>query len=280
MVGVPVGPNTEHVRGFLIDAVKRLEAQAYCYVNDGAEWMKGALITLPPAPKGMGKVDRIARARNEIRKHFLDSDFTHLYFHDADVIPPADILKRLLALNAPIATGLCPLRNWGQVAIPTMSEAVNGTGETMYGAQHLEGGVLACGMACCLIERSVLERVEFRQGKELGGVSEDFKFCQDAGVSPVMDDGAICWHVDADGTAGRIVVGEPQRGIVYEGQPHFVSNKYGPWQAGVPRFDLTEDQIALHGPDFTARDFRQLKLETRPAAEVVAGIFGERKVVT
>jgi hypothetical protein len=284
MVATSVGPGKEYAYPFLWKTMEALAGKGKCdylTVFDGVELppgVPGYRFKMDPAPDDMPKVDRISRVREATRIWFLDHpEYSHLYFHDCDVIPPLDIIPRLLMEPGQIASGLCPLRGWGDIGVPIVSLSLDGREAEMFGVQHLQGDVVAVGMACCLIERSVLERTPFRQGEALGGVSEDFKFCLDAGQNCgafiSLDPSCACWHVDHNGLAGRLTVGEKEFGAVYEDSPAFVNNKFGAWKAGTPRFDLTFAQMAELGPGWTVAEMEPVTLEVRPVAEVINEVF-------
>jgi len=198
------------------------------------------------APLDMAIVPRIAKVREEIRQAFLKSDCTHLYFHDADMIPPSDIIDRLLAHDRDIASGLYLIRTYTEPLAPVMLTLEQGRtgiylGQTGIFTEGDTQEVLGVGMGCMLIRRSVLESVGFRKTDEytIDSLAEDYQFCldaQEAGFQkPLIDLTLPCWHVDGDGWANSPVVGGQVYSASYIGSGGSVSNVYGRWEKGVPR---------------------------------------------
>lgn len=65
-----------------------------------------------------GGKDAVKKQREFFRLHALEHDFTHLYFMDADTIPPLDTLQRLYSHGKDIAGALYNSRNHGNHLTP------------------------------------------------------------------------------------------------------------------------------------------------------------------
>lgn len=150
-------------------------------------------------------VQPVDNARNEIVREFLKSDCTHLFFVDADTIPPSDAIEKLLALDVPIASGITPIikptkdgepyRTWNCVDMNDKHIEPN------TGVQKVKG----CGGSCLLIRRDVLEKIPdpwFRflyqddNGKQ-AMISEDIFFTVNAlgrGFQAYADTSVIARH--------------------------------------------------------------------------------------
>src|SRR5579884_3010036 len=101
---------------------------------------------------------RCARVREAARQYFLAGDYTHLFFLDADTIPPVDAIPRLLAHNAPIASGIYLRRG---AMTPVLASMPTGSDLERLPVQAGEHQVFSCagfGMGCMLIAREVLEK--------------------------------------------------------------------------------------------------------------------------
>jgi hypothetical protein len=62
---------------------------------------------------------RLARMRESQRRFFLSRpSYSHLYWHDSDMVPPEDIVARLLEINAPVASGIYNVRAATGVVLP------------------------------------------------------------------------------------------------------------------------------------------------------------------
>jgi len=197
------------------------------------------------APEECEVVPRIAQAREEMRLAFLKTGCTHLYFHDSDMVPPADIVTRLLAHNRDIASGFYLIRTHSEPLAPVMLEVQQGRKGIHLGQAGIftEGDtqeVLGVGMGCMLIRREVLEKVGFREPATYthDRPAEDYQFCLDAVESgfqkPLIDLTLPCWHVDSDGWANFPQVGGQVYSASYIGSGGHVTNRYGHFVKGVP----------------------------------------------
>lgn len=134
--------------------------------------------------------DRIATIINN-RQHIinraLEKKYDYLLFLDTDVLPPSDIIPRLLAHNKDIITGiyLGTLNRKGKtLQAPVIYDFSHRKDyfkpiplNDVLGNNILE--IAACGFGCSLISRAVLEKVKLRYNKTLGS-GEDIPFCRDA----------------------------------------------------------------------------------------------------
>ena len=140
-------------------------------------------------------------ARNCAVRHFLAQlEFTHLFFLDSDVEPPLDALERLLALEAPIATGCYGVGrpHWA------LAEYREGHFHLLKALPERERpfAVAGCGAGCLLIRREVLEKIAwpwFRWVERPDGsqVGEDIYFsakANEAGYAIRAHPGVICGH--------------------------------------------------------------------------------------
>lgn len=161
--------------------------------------------------KFVSGISPVAKARNTAVAEFLRTDCTHLWFVDSDTIPPSDALKRLLDMDADIASGVTPvLLNNGIMSnvFPSDDPSKRMTMEEVEKADTLINAV-GVGASCILIKRRVLDNdVEgvalkspwyaelwFEDGKFC---SEDIFFCNkatDESYLITVDPKVICQHV-------------------------------------------------------------------------------------
>lgn len=130
-------------------------------IPDGAE-----VVRLPEwAPAGPDPYlwGRIARTREEARRIFLCGGWTHLYFHDCDVIPPKDAIVRLLAHSVPVASGIYPIRGVSEPMAPIRQDGA-GVALRQSHLMHAEDRFYSegAGMGCMLTSRAALEAAPFR----------------------------------------------------------------------------------------------------------------------
>ena len=146
-------------------------------------------------------------ARNSACQWSLERGFSHLFFLDDDVVPPPDVIQRLLAHNLPIVCGLYFRRHVGIEPL-MLKDAPGGsvTYLTQFGWPQMID-VDYTGGGCMLIARRVLETMRDRIGGQRpwfewkvdsGGKSEDYVFCQRArslGFKVAVDTSIQCRHI-------------------------------------------------------------------------------------
>lgn len=151
-------------------------------------------------------VQPVDNARNHIVDEFLKSDCTHLFFIDSDTIPPPDSIRKMLAHNMGIISGLTPIieldaksdrfyRKWNCVGMDDKHLQPN------TGVKQVKGA----GGSCIMIRRDVFEKLEtpyYRflyeddRGKQIM-VSEDIYFIAKAlgkGIEAYCDTSIIAKH--------------------------------------------------------------------------------------
>lgn len=127
-------------------------------------------------------------ARNDCCDMVLKEDYDYLLFIDADMIFPEDSIKRLINLDADVATAVYYARS-GKHQPQVYSKIYPRTNEALQicerftevpdGVFEVEG----CGMGLCLIKREVIEAVTkewYAPFEPLPGLGEDFSFCYKA----------------------------------------------------------------------------------------------------
>jgi hypothetical protein len=170
-----------------------------------------------PFRTGQARADGVANHYHQYikgRDFFLRGDYDAMLVIESDIIPPADTLKRLAALDCDVAYGCYLFRNQRNPVVNVFerypdkngSQARNpGESLTVRGLwpKAKQRGVVPCsgaGFGCVLIKRRVLEAVPMRLE---GGGHCDTPWTNDvyrAGFSMMADTGVLCGHVDEDGT--------------------------------------------------------------------------------
>lgn len=150
-------------------------------------------------------VQPVDNARNQIVDEFLKSDCTHLFFVDADTIPPADALDKLLKHDREIVSGLTPIvqhdDSVGFYTVMNCTDLDDKRLEQNQGLKEMKGA----GSSCILIKRSVFDKMKqpyyrFLYSDDNGKstmVSEDIYFMAMAlgyGVKAYCDTTVICKH--------------------------------------------------------------------------------------
>lgn len=144
---------------------------------------------------------------NVARDMVLYGGYDALFLVEADMLIPSDALRKLAALNAPVAYGLYvsrhPNHEWLALTrlTPTDHEYVSNDPDYAHrwfgdGTQAIE--TCGVGMGCTLIRRDVLERLSFRQRR---GMADDWLFALDCvkyGITQLTHTGVVCGHVAGD----------------------------------------------------------------------------------
>lgn len=162
------------------------------------------------SPKSEAKIGRIIENRNIIIDYCIKNNYDFLFFLDTDVIPPKDVIERLVSHDKDIAAGVY-LANQVINGIPKVLPVLRGLSEYKNFSRPIEireikenkvFEVFGCGFGCCLIKRAVLENVKLRFNLHLNS-SEDFIFCYDArvqhGFRTYADTSVKCSHLAGSG---------------------------------------------------------------------------------
>ncbi len=144
-------------------------------------------------------------ARNVLVENFLRSDCSHLFFLDSDMVFPPNILDLLLKHDKDIVSALYILRKAHRPCYRFFKDGHYHAPEKIELNKLLE--VDALGLGCCLIKRSVLEKLneehagkplfkmDYRNRTEVLG--EDAFFCElvkKAGFKIFVDTGVLVGH--------------------------------------------------------------------------------------
>ncbi len=142
--------------------------------------------------------------RNECVRLFLASPHRHMLFIDSDVVPPDDALEVMLAAGRPVVCGIYPLMlAHSTICTSVARRGANGTYDFLGDFESEPFEVDAGGMGCCLIERSVLEGMEFpwfkfEQRTDCRLIGEDVYFFEKAakqGYRPLVVPQIQCSHL-------------------------------------------------------------------------------------
>ena len=147
-------------------------------------------------------------SRNSLLEHHFhkDPNWTHVFFVDSDVVPPDDALRKLLLLDADIATGMYPLFMKGGIFWSVADEKTDWIRMQEERQEPFETG--SCGSGCLLVRREVLVDIKWPWFKteyqeiylnEGNGIKtgEDVFFCKKAiekGYKVIADPSVICKH--------------------------------------------------------------------------------------
>ncbi len=161
-------------------------------------------------------LETVVEARNTMRGRVLQENFDYLLFLEQDIIPPNDLVERLMRHRKPVCSALYyNQRRAGEerhgvpediIDFPMAWKFDNGLlQQGLFREQIIEREALqkpllkvdVCGLAVALIHRDVLEEVEFRFDLRQPLVFEEFHFgrdCWSKGIDIYLDCSFVCTH--------------------------------------------------------------------------------------
>ncbi len=167
------------------------------------DWWHGQLEKPPGTQWLESRGLSLTTNRTKLVRMALEKDITHIFFLDDDVIAPNDVITTLLQANLPIACGLYMSKKPKQErGLSAWMKNTNGSGYLPIAPQqngrYIQVDTTALG--CCLIHRSIFERVpEPWFVWEPDGISEDFfffeKVAKELNIKPVVDMEVRCLHL-------------------------------------------------------------------------------------
>ena len=148
--------------------------------------------------------ENIINSRNILRQRFLEGNYDYFLSLEQDIIPPKDIIKKLLLHKKDIIAGhyIVPkVINGKQIAVSTVLIR-NSNGKLITLPRELSEQkelikIEACGLGCVLISRKVLEKIKFRYEKEKPAYDDMWfsKDAKEAGFEMFLDPTVKCRHL-------------------------------------------------------------------------------------
>lgn len=151
------------------------------------------------------KAINIAEHRNEVRKMALQTNADFFFWVDSDILVPLHALRVLKSSDQSIMGGWCPIQGsplwagglWDEQGFNPLTQVESGVSE-----------VSMAGLACLLLKREVMEKIEFNPGIDLklkryengeefiAGTSAQFGVeALKMGYSIFMDGNVVCQHL-------------------------------------------------------------------------------------
>jgi GT2 family glycosyltransferase len=169
---------------------------------------------------------KIVQCRNHIFNYAVENDYDYVLMMDSDVIPPVDILERLLAHKRDVVSGLYfgvfnvdrrqevkPVAwkclseaEWEEVKGQLMSSVVNGREDIRRNLtdEEIDSGelqeVIIPSAGCMLVSRDIFRRFKYGILDVPGKINtgDDIYFCRkvrEAGVKMYCDPSVKCEHL-------------------------------------------------------------------------------------
>jgi len=164
-------------------------------------WWKDGLVKPPGTSYLEQRGLSLTTNRTGLVVQALESNAEYFFFLDDDVMGPNELLVTLLSHRLPIACGIYMAKKRKEErGLSAWMKVGNGYAVIApeQGARLVQVDVTALG--CCLIHRSVFERVPQPWFVwEFGGISEDFFFFEkvykEMGIKPIIDLDMKCRHI-------------------------------------------------------------------------------------
>jgi glycosyltransferase involved in cell wall biosynthesis len=154
-------------------------------------------------PRGDNSRQALCNAQNYARTKMLDEGYDYLLFVESDLLPPPDVIERLMAHNKPVV-GVFYLLGAGTKKVPCIflkeyKSTALGMGTrlitpdeyqqyTLNGLQRVHG----TGLGTTLIRRDIMQRFYFWHDERFTDKHSDVYFYMD------LDNNAIPVYVDTD----------------------------------------------------------------------------------
>ena len=186
LVGCPTSYHKEYALEKYIESVKSLSYGNFDFIlvdnSEGDNYynkINKLLVKVIKGPYFEGARDRIVASRNILRKYALDNGYDYFLSLEQDVIPPKDIIERLLKHDKDIVSGVYFVHNIindRRVLVPLAYVIWDGDeDEEMPAMRPLNDQELwsdelvkavSFGLGCVLMHRNVLDKIEFRYNKD------------------------------------------------------------------------------------------------------------------
>ncbi len=151
--------------------------------------------------------DRIVASRNILREKVLKGNYDYFFSLEQDVLPPKDILEKLLKHNKKLITAvyfannIIPDKNTSEL-IPLVYKLVDDKTLDMRSLNEAElwenpglMEVVSAGLGCLLIHKSVLEKIKFRYEKNTFDDRWFFIDCYNNKIKVFSDTSIKCKHL-------------------------------------------------------------------------------------
>jgi hypothetical protein len=147
----------------------------------------------------------LAQSHEAIRKYAIINNYDYLFHLESDLIPPPDVIERLMIHNLPIVSGMYMI-NFGADS-HLMAQSMEHFGEIRETMNVDNGNDLImvdgtlketfhAGLGCILIHKNILKKFEFRDIKGIPMHPDSiFAFDIDAiGIKKYIDTSVLCEH--------------------------------------------------------------------------------------
>jgi len=206
LVGCPTSDHKAYCLKEYLEGVKNLSYKYFDFVlvdnsetNDYYNKLKRKGVKVIKDKYKEGAKDRVINSRNKLRDYFLKNDYDYYLSLEQDVVPPKDVIEKLMKHDKEICSGLYFKEKEGEL-IPIMYlPHKEGFAKLLKFEEIPENElieVVTAGLGCVLIKRNVMEKIKFRYEKN-EKPWDDVWFCEDArkkGFKVYVDTSIRCKH--------------------------------------------------------------------------------------
>lgn len=191
LVGCPTSNHKEYCLKEYLEGVKNLSYEdVHLVLVDNSEddyyynKLKELGVSVIRGKYFEGAKDRVVYSRNLLRRYCLENGYDYFLSLEQDVVPPKDVIEKLLSHKKDIVGGLYfYLGDDDTTLLPMVWVHYKGdyarrlTLEEVPKDELLEA--ITCGLGCVLIKKEALDKLRFRhvEGEEPW---DDLWFCEDA----------------------------------------------------------------------------------------------------
>jgi len=157
-----------------------------------------------------GVKKRIANSRNLLRQKVLDEGYDFFLSLEQDIIPPVDVIQRLILHQKRVVTGIYTRKveaivngkNLGVKNVPVVYTANADCSVRPFLPREVNNVGLKrmwmSGLGCLLIHRSILEKIEFKVDNPSDGCDDMFFFndLQKLRIMAFADTSVFCKHLE------------------------------------------------------------------------------------
>src|SRR3989344_3797127 len=210
LVGCPTSNYHEYALQQYADSIKKLtyKNKDVLLVDNSIdnvyfEKIKSFGINVIKGPWFESARDRIIASRNILRQKVLDENYDYFLSLEQDVLPPENIIERLLSAKKKVISGIYfhhMTKNNETRALPVIWTKVEDHYRYVLKSNELNKGIKKVeitGLGCILIHNSVLKKIRFRYEKQYPAF-DDIYFgldCKDNKINLYADTNLICKHL-------------------------------------------------------------------------------------
>ncbi len=214
LVGCPTSDHKSYCLEKYVDAIKNLSYPNYdILIIDNSEkedyynLIKSFEISVKRIKYLPKARDRIIKSRNLLINETIDKQYDYFLSLEQDVIPPKDVIEKLLKHKKLVIAGIYPLVhtiNGKKVLKSSVWMNYDPKTKLMYRVKNnfiLNNPYLfeisATGLGCVLIKREVFEKIKFRYDPNTEGFDDVFfsKDLRENNIKLYSDFGVLCKHL-------------------------------------------------------------------------------------